>query len=176
MKYLLIPLFLIVFATTAFAASLDAVISPTTAAPGSDLKLTIKTADVPNSKWFVAFDVTLEGGCVRTENSQATISDFMLDEVSADQTKEYNIKAPLTEGSCTCDIEYQFTDASKETMQLTAEIKEPVTQAQTQPEITPPAELEPANYKGWTIAGAVVVICLIIFFSPKHKTKKVKAK
>ena len=174
MKYLLIPLFLIVFTTTAFAASLDAVISPTTAAPGSNLKLTIKTIDVPNSKWFVAFDVTLSG-CIRKENSQTTINDFMLDEVNADQTKEYNLQASSTEGVCTLDIKYQFTGDAEETIKITAEIKAHEAEVTPPtPEITPPAELEPTNYAGWITTAAIVVIGIILFLLVTKKKKEPK--
>ena len=174
----LLPLFLVVLATTAIAATLDVSMNPTEAAPGSDLKLTVKTSGVPNDKWFVAYDIALGGGCVRKENSQNTISDFMLDEVSADQTKNYNIKAPSADGSCSVNVAYTFTGESEKTATATAAIKTPeaAPPAETTPppaETTPPAEEEATGMptSGIVIVVAIIIVGLIIFLVMKKKKK-----
>jgi len=173
MKYLMIPLFLVILSATALAASLDASVNPKSVAPGSDMKLTIKTVGVPNGKWFVAYDITLGGGCVRKENSQTIIKDFLLDEVSADQTKDYNIKAPSTEGSCTFNVKYQFTGSSEQTINFNSEIKAPKA-PEPKKEVTPTPKIPKTGRAfGWganpqliglIIVGAIVVIGLIIYF------------
>ncbi|MBU0616076.1 MAG: hypothetical protein KJ601_08365 [Nanoarchaeota archaeon] len=190
MKYLLIPLFLIVLASTAFAASLNSEITPQNPAPGSDVKLVLKTAEVPNAKWFVAYDIAMQGGCVRKENSEAEISGFLLDEVSADQTKEYNIKMPDTGGPCTFNIEYQFTGSEPGVIELTTsaaaatptpEIQpavEPVSQPTTQStEIVQSAQQaatkEPTDInKVILIIGSILLILLLIFFILFNRRKK----
>jgi hypothetical protein len=186
MKCLLIPLFLVMLTTTIMAATLEATISPTTVAPGNDLKLILTTKDVPNGKWFVAYDVTLNGGCTRKENNQATISDFMLDEVNVDQTKEYNIKTPSTEGTCSISVDYQYTGSNPRTTKIIAEITQPEPQTVTEPVAPPqqqqppaePAPQQPAQQpvtsqpeetssSGATVAiiiAVIIIIGLIIYF------------
>ncbi|MBU0627989.1 MAG: hypothetical protein KKC75_02275 [Nanoarchaeota archaeon] len=172
----LIPLFLVVLATTAIAASLDVSVNPSTAAPGSDLKLTLKTSGVPDGKWFVAYDVTLGGGCVRKENSQKAISDFMLDEVSADQTKEYNIKAPSADGICSVSVKYTYTGDSEKTASATATIKTPAAQPTSAAPPTPePISQEPVEEKGGMspllIGGIIVLIAIIAAIIMMRKKK-----
>lgn len=186
-KYLLIPLFLIVFATTVIAASIDVSINPTTATPGSDLKLTVKTSDVPDGKWAVAYEVDIKGGCTR--GGKTKISGFTLNDVGEDKTDEYTIKAPSTEGACTFDIEYQFANGNPKTTKLTAEIKtpepaQPTTPQQPQQPAEPPqqeprqpvVETEPQE-GGMSNTGiavliiAIVIIIGIVIYFVKSKKK-----
>ena len=167
----LIPLFLILLTTTALAATLTATVSPSTAEPNSNLKLTVKTSGVPDGKWAVTYDVKISGGCTRS--GKTVISGFTLNDVGEDKSDDYTITAPASDATCKFDVTYEFTEDTAKATSATATIKtsEPTATPVSEPTPTPkPVEIEPTGGNvGWIVVVAVVIIGLVVFFLMKKK-------
>lgn len=178
MKKFLFIIMALLLVSTISAATLVREI-PSTVTGGQTFTVTYATSTAPTSKWFVAWDDVISGGC-----APATFKNFMASETGGASSQTRTFTAPAS-GSCTFTGTYQFTgEASKSFATQTITVGTPcnpstacaATTCSTttcsngcggQVAGTKDCSGGDTNYLPWIIGG-VVVLLLIVIMSKKR--------
>jgi len=92
--------------------------TPLKVTQGNTFTVNLRSSVTVGGTWFLAYDLSLSGGCVRKENNQTTIKDFMQGAEKGEQSKEYYMLAQSS-GSCSVKVSYQYSGESINSLERT---------------------------------------------------------